>query len=101
MSTKCLHYLEIDSYGFTHGNWTVKYSPTHTHMSTHRHTHRHTHTCNHTQLTETTIQVAHKITIITLKSRLTVVSREAKEEVPCDGLSTNACEYLQEQTLLK
>ena len=36
-----------------------------------------------------------------LLSRLTVVSREAKEEVPCDGLSTNACEYLQEQTLLK
>ena len=26
-------------------------------------------------------------------SRLTVVSREAKEEVPCDGLSTNAREY--------
>ena len=27
-------------------------------------------------------------------SRLTVVSREAKEEVPCDGLSTNAREYI-------
>ena len=27
-------------------------------------------------------------------SRLTVVSREAKEEVPCDGLSTNAHEYI-------
>ena len=26
-------------------------------------------------------------------SRLTVVSREAKEEVPCDSLSTNAREY--------
>ena len=26
-------------------------------------------------------------------SRLTVVSRKAKEEVPCDGLSTNAHEY--------
>ena len=29
-----------------------------------------------------------------LESRLTVVSREAKEEVPCDGLSTNAREYI-------
>ena len=28
------------------------------------------------------------------ESRLTVVSREAKEEVPCDGLSTNAREYI-------
>ena len=27
-------------------------------------------------------------------SRLTVVSHEAKEEVPCDGLSTNAREYI-------
>ena len=34
-------------------------------------------------------------------SRLTVVSREAKEEVPCDGLSTNACEYFTRTNLVK
>ena len=31
-------------------------------------------------------------------SRLTVVSREAKEEVPCEGLSTKDVSNLQEQT---
>ena len=36
-----------------------------------------------------------------LKSRLTVVSREAKEEVPCDGLSTNAREYFTRTNLAK
>ena len=34
-------------------------------------------------------------------SRLTVVSREAKEEVPCEGLSTNACEYFTRTNLVK
>ena len=34
-------------------------------------------------------------------SRLTVVSREAKEEVPCDGLSTNAREYFTRTNLAK
>ena len=34
-------------------------------------------------------------------SRLTVVSHEAKEEVPCDGLSTNACEYFTRTNLVK
>ena len=34
-------------------------------------------------------------------SRLTVVSREAKEEVPCDGLSTNAREYFTRTNLDK
>ena len=34
-------------------------------------------------------------------SRLTVVSREAKEEVPCDGLSTNAREYFTRTNLVK
>ena len=34
-------------------------------------------------------------------SRLTVVSREAKEEVPCDGLSTNAREYFTRKNLAK
>ena len=36
-----------------------------------------------------------------ISSRLTVVSREAKEEVPCDGLSTNACEYFTRTNLVK
>ena len=35
------------------------------------------------------------------KSRLTVVSCEAKEEVPCDGLSTNAREYFTRTNLVK
>ena len=35
------------------------------------------------------------------ESRLTVVSREAKEEVPCDGLSTNAREYFTRTNLVK
>ena len=35
------------------------------------------------------------------KSRLTVVSREAKEEVPCEGLSTNAREYFTRTNLVK
>ena len=34
-------------------------------------------------------------------SRLTVVSREAKEEVPCDGLSTKAREYFTRTNLVK
>ena len=34
-------------------------------------------------------------------SRLTVVSREAKEEVPCDCLSTNAREYFTRTNLVK
>ena len=34
-------------------------------------------------------------------SRLTVVSREAKEEVPYDGLSTNAREYFTRTNLAK
>ena len=34
-------------------------------------------------------------------SRLTVVSREAKEEVPCEGLSTNAREYFTRTNLVK
>ena len=34
-------------------------------------------------------------------SRLTVVSREAKEEVPFDGLSTNAREYFTRTNLAK
>ena len=34
-------------------------------------------------------------------SRLTVVSREAKEEVPCDGISTNAREYFTRTNLDK
>ena len=34
-------------------------------------------------------------------SRLTVVSREAKEEVPCEGLSTNAREYFTRTNLAK
>ena len=37
---------------------------------------------------------------LTLESRLTVVSCEAKEEVHCDGLLTNA-HILKEQTFLK
>ena len=36
-----------------------------------------------------------------IKLRLTVVSREAKEEVPCDGLSTNAREYFTRTNLVK
>ena len=32
---------------------------------------------------------------------LTVVSREAKEEVPCEGLSTNAHEYFTRTNLVK
>ena len=35
------------------------------------------------------------------ESRLTVVSREAKEEVPYDGLSTNAREYFTRTNLAK
>ena len=34
-------------------------------------------------------------------SRLTVVSHEAKEEVPCDGLSTNVREYFTRTNLVK
>ena len=34
-------------------------------------------------------------------SRLTVVSCEAKEEVPCDGLSANAREYFTRTNLVK
>ena len=34
-------------------------------------------------------------------SRLMVVSREAKEKVPCDGLSTNAHEYFTRTNLVK
>ena len=34
-------------------------------------------------------------------SRLTVVSREAKEKVPCKGLSTNAREYFTRTNLVK
>ena len=41
------------------------------------------------------------IVLALLQARLTVVSREAKEEVPCDSLLTNAREYLQELTLLQ
>ena len=41
------------------------------------------------------------IYLVTSKSRLTVVSREAKEEVPCDGLSTNAREYFTRTNLAK
>ena len=37
----------------------------------------------------------------TYKSRLTVVSREAKEEVPCDSLSMNAREYFTRTNLDK
>ena len=40
------------------------------------------------------------VAIILCGSRLTVVSREAKEEVPCDGLSTNALLILQPQSNL-
>ena len=35
------------------------------------------------------------------KSRLMVVSHEAKEKVPCDSLSMNACEYLTRTNLVK
>jgi len=35
------------------------------------------------------------------KSRLTVVSHEAKEEVPCDGLLTNAREYCTRTNFVK
>ena len=38
---------------------------------------------------------------ITQISRLTVVNREAKEEVPCDSLSTNAHEYFTRTNLVK
>ena len=31
--------------------------------------------------------------VLSVLSRLMVVSCEVKEEIPCDGLSTNACEY--------
>ena len=41
------------------------------------------------------------VTAIPYTSRLTVVSREAKEEVPCDGLSTNAREYFTRTNLAK
>ena len=34
-------------------------------------------------------------------SRLMVVSRKAKEEVPCDGLLTNASEYFTRTNLVK
>ena len=34
-------------------------------------------------------------------SRLTVVSREAKEEVPYDGILMNACEYFTRTNLVK
>ena len=34
-------------------------------------------------------------------SRLTVVNREAKEEIPYNGLSTNACEYFIRTNLVK
>ena len=34
-------------------------------------------------------------------SRLTVVNCEAKEEVPCDGLSTNARDYFTRTNLVK
>ena len=34
-------------------------------------------------------------------SRLTVVSHEVKEEVPCEGLSTNAHEYFTRTNLAK
>ena len=36
-----------------------------------------------------------------IKSRLTVVSCEAKEEVPCDGLSTITREYFTRTNLVK
>ena len=36
-----------------------------------------------------------------VRSRLTVVSHEAKEEVPCNGLSTNAREYFTRKNLVK
>ena len=38
---------------------------------------------------------------LSVLSRLTVVSREAKEEVPCEGLSTNAREYFTRTNLVK
>ena len=41
------------------------------------------------------------VAIMHIISRLTVVSREAKEEVPCDGLSTNAREYFTRTNLAK
>ena len=34
-------------------------------------------------------------------SRLTVASRETKEELPCEGLSTNAHEYFTRTNLVK
>ena len=34
-------------------------------------------------------------------SRLTVVSREPKDKVPCDGLLTNTCEYFTRTNLVK
>ena len=36
-----------------------------------------------------------------IQSRLTVVSCEAKEEVPCDGLSMNAHKYFTRTNLVK
>ena len=45
--------------------------------------------------------VTHIYIYITYISRLTVVSREAKEEVPCDGLLTNGREYFTRTNLDK
>ena len=36
-----------------------------------------------------------------IKSKLTEVSREAKEEVPYDSLSTNGCQYFTRTNLVK
>ena len=41
------------------------------------------------------------LSLVRVVSRLTVVSREAKEEVPCEGLSTNAREYFTRTNLVK
>ena len=45
--------------------------------------------------------VATYVYVFSRVSRLTVVSREANEEVPCDGLSTNAREYFTRTNLDK
>ena len=50
---------------------------------------------------DTKLQIYSHTHYTELVSRLTVVSREAKEEVPCDGLSTNAREYFTRTNLVK
>ena len=57
--------------------------------------------CHKTLIISCILSYKQSGSILSVLSRLTVVSHENKEEVPCEGLSTNACEYFTRTNLVK